>query len=166
MMRNSIFCFCILFFNVLNGQTPSFSSKVIASAGQYREVGTIGINYTIGEPLIRMATTSSNIFTFGFNQNENITNATVEIEGKTIDVKLSPNPVKDILTITLSGKIDMPLTWQLSDIMGRQLHAQRTLAGQSQCIIPMDNMPTGTYLIQFIDQKGNFLQAFKIVKSQ
>ena len=163
----SKFCIvlCLFCLGQLFAQT-TFSSKVFASAGQYKEVGAISVNYTIGETLVQTTTNGATTLTFGFNQPESITNAVVDINGKKIDINLSPNPVKDILHLSLSGNIDVPLTWTVSDVAGRQWAQTLTTVGQQAHDISLSNVPIGVYIVQAQLQNGALVQTFKVVKNE
>ena len=139
--------------------------QFIGSQCGFATVANIDISYSIGEVAIYAG---SNSATEGFQQPETIgvKVATIDVGGENIDVSLSPNPVKNLLTIKLEGKTNTPLKCILSDIAGQKWATNSLQAGQSQIIIPMESMPNGMYLVQLFEQKGVFLKAFKIVKSQ
>ena len=163
-MKNKfIFLFSLFCCGQLSAQV--FSPIVFANAGQYKEFPLISVNYTIGEALVITDNLGSTVFTFGFNQPESITNATVDINGRQIDINLSPNPVKDMLHISLSGNINVPLTWTVSDVAGRQWTQTLTAVGQQTHEIALSSVPSGVYIVQVQLQNGELVKAFKIVKN-
>jgi hypothetical protein len=125
----------------------------------------IDISYSVGEVAVSVG---GNGATEGFQQPETlgVRVATIDIGGESIDVSLSPNPIKNLLTLKLEGKTNTPLQCILSDIAGQKWASNSLQAGQSQIIIPMESMPNGMYLVQLFEQSGVFLKAFKVVKNQ
>jgi hypothetical protein len=163
-MRNKLIILCLLVVHQLCAQ--ELKPRVIASAGSYKEASSVGINYTIGEPLIQTATETNNILTFGFNQPESITNAVVDIEGKTIDVKLYPNPMQESLNIELKGDLNTRLIFTLTDLSGRQLLSKNLDVGQKTLAMPTNELSNGIYLLEMRHPEKGVLKSFQIAKAQ
>jgi hypothetical protein len=138
--------------------------RFIGSESGFKTVANVDISYSVGETAIFIG---GNGATEGFQQPETIgvRVATIDVGGESIEVTLSPNPVKTFLTINLEGKTNTPLKYILSDISGQKWATNSLHAGQSQIIIPMESMPNGMYLVQLFEQSGVFLKAFKVVKT-
>ncbi len=164
-MKSKLILLSLLLFGKLLAQTE-LSPFVYANAGQYKEVSGYSFNYTIGESLIQTAV-NNNTYTCGFNQPEviGIRLATVEIDGKSIEVKAYPNPVSDKLTIDLSEALTRSLVFTLSDVTGKKIYTQKVEIGTMQLQIPTDGLPLGVYLVAMRQEEGSILHSFKIAKS-
>lgn len=79
-------------------------------------------------------------------------------------VKVFPNPVKSIATLSIFADKEDKLQWQLTDARGRVLRSSNALIikGQNNISVDMNNLPAGMYQLQ---AKGQyFSQILKIQK--
>lgn len=82
-------------------------------------------------------------------------------EKNAIDISLYPNPVEDMLQITLGEYIPEKGQIKIMDISGREIQSQRIYYGQN--IIDMSQIASGMYLCVFTDGKRIF-RVDKVVK--
>lgn len=82
-------------------------------------------------------------------------------------VQAYPNPSAPAQGITLAIRTDQagPLTWQLTDVLGRLLSQQRAHLGVGAATLPLEasgSLPTGVYLLRV--QQGGQQQTLKLVR--
>lgn len=159
-----LFMFICLLTNQLHAQI--LSPNVWASAGRYQEASGVSLNYTIGELMIQTSVVGSNLFTFGFNQPENILNAVVDVDGKRLIINAFPNPVVDDLTINLSEALPQSCVVTLLDIHGKKVFVKEMAIGTTQLQISMTYQPFGMYIVELRQASGALLHAFKVVKNR
>jgi hypothetical protein len=77
---------------------------------------------------------------------------------KTLDLEVAPNPVKDVLNVTITTK-DKNLKGKLtlSSIMGTGLKSYE-VNDMKQLKISFSDLPSGVYLLHFSDEKGQSVQ--------
>lgn len=84
----------------------------------------------------------------------NKTDVTVGIWNRPIENELNvtvyPNPASTIMSIALGGEVNENLDFRMVDISGRTVMLEPALLGpnQNQVSISLDQIPTGTYLIE------------------
>ena len=80
-------------------------------------------------------------------------------------INVYPNPVKDILTITLDSKIEGDFSIQLINMLGEKLYRsnQHFGLGMSTVNIDFNSFDKGVYLVQIVDKELNSIN-FKVVK--
>ncbi len=82
-------------------------------------------------------------------------------EDNAIDISLYPNPVEDIMHVTLGEYIPENGKIKITDISGRQVLSQRLYYGQN--LIDMSTLASGLYFCVFMDGKL-ILRTEKVVK--
>jgi hypothetical protein len=90
------------------------------------------------------------------------TSATDESVGDiAIDISLYPNPIEDILQVTLGEYIPENGHIKITDISGRKALSQRLYYGQN--VVDMSRLPSGFYFCVFMDGQ-KILRTAKVVK--
>ncbi len=90
------------------------------------------------------------------------TTATDDIEGKpAIDISIYPNPVSDMLQVTLGEYIPQQGFAVITDLLGKKLLTQRIYYGQN--VLNLSTLSSGLYYCTFTDGK-RILEVKKIFK--
>ncbi|MFK8008085.1 MAG: T9SS type A sorting domain-containing protein [Saprospiraceae bacterium] len=80
---------------------------------------------------------------------------------KSINFNLSPNPTTDILTLQslnpITGKV------RIINLQGKIL-LQQEIIKETQIVIPVISLPSGIYILSFLDKESNQIVTKKIVK--
>ena len=80
----------------------------------------------------------------------------LDVEEQSIQsaVSVYPNPVSDVLNL-VSSYSEMTYTGYLSDIYGRKVMEIRPAPHSGTAILPMEHLPSGIYVLNLTDSKGN-----------
>jgi hypothetical protein len=142
------------------------AQMVVSAGGGAAQVGTVNIAYTIGQPTIASGTFTSGTVRFvtgGFEQPEFFSSVeTFEIDGKKVEITVSPNPTTNLLRITSDGLISENLSLTLTDLKGVVIKTQQF--DGSDTTIDVQELPHGLYFLQLSNTKNTVLKSFKIVK--
>lgn len=145
----SLIAAILLLAQISFSQLATLSPSVIASAGDYAEVGNISLSWTLGEIAVSTITASDIILTQGFQQSYDIEDTT-SIDLNPIDWQIIayPNPVRTEIKIQFDVLEPSDFWVELQDITGRILSQK-----QYKEIHPGDIVPIGmsdyTYGIYF-----------------
>ena len=83
-------------------------------------------------------------------------------------VQLFPNPVHDVLNLSVESRINSVSMLNIYDATGRRLLTKNIelSAGKQQIQISTDELPGGIYILQMEDAAGTVLQHYRFVKSK
>ncbi len=166
------FLWSLAFFMVsLCYPTLGLSQSVIAADGGSGQSGGISIAWTLGEFAVASLETSNGSITEGFHQPYLSISPIPAIGALPASTKneveysisLAPNPVRYQLQVKVKHQEAIPMTLQL-------LHANGSLLVRQQIETPTDfeldlsPYASGLYIIQFLEKKGQLIQAYKITK--
>lgn len=141
--------------SVLSGQ--AMAQSVLSAAGNTTET----LTWTLGEVFTESVMRSNVVrFSQGFNQPVVIsTSGILNIKGDNLTFTAGPNPVADVLYLTVSGS--GATTWQLYDLQGRMLDSGRMLDG-GQATVGFADRKAGEYLLRMENEAGS--RSVKIIK--
>ncbi|HJB73926.1 MULTISPECIES: T9SS type A sorting domain-containing protein [unclassified Barnesiella] len=153
MMKKAILLLSVA--SVLSGQ--AVAQSVLSTSGCTTET----LTWTLGEVFTESVLRSNVVrFSQGFNQPiEFSTSGILSIKGDNLTFTAGPNPVADVLYLTVSGS--GVTTWQLYDLQGRMLDSGRMLDGQ-QAVIGFADRKAGEYLLKMENETGR--RSVKIIK--
>ena len=134
--------------NPSGGDATGSSGTVAYSIGQVVYTTNTGINGSIAQGVQQ----AYEILTVGTYETELI-----------ISLTTFPNPTTENLTLQISEYNNEKLSYQLFDILGKQLNNGQITAQQTQ--INMNSLPTATYFINVVNQENKKVQSFKIIKN-
>jgi PKD repeat protein len=72
-------------------------------------------------------------------------------------LEVFPNPVQDLLQLRAEGLAGPEVAIRVRDLMGREILSQ-TASLQAQITLRATSLPTGTYVLEVQDEKGNRYQ--------
>ena len=170
-MKKAFLWSIALFLVGLFSPTLGLSQSILAADGGSSQSGGISIEWTLGEFAISSLQTSNGWITEGFHQPHLSISLIPAIgavpESKKDEVEyaisLAPNPVRYQLQVKVKHQEAIPMTLQL-------LHANGSLLVRKQIETPTDfeldlsPYASGLYIVQFLEKKGQLIQAYKITK--
>jgi len=136
----------------------SNAQDLISTGGDFFQMESGSISFTIGEPIIETLGNEDHILTQGFQQsNRDIATGNNELEY--LSINIYPNPTTDFVTVELSEIQE--LDYQLFDLNGIILsHGQ---ISQTETTISLNNYIPSIFILKLIDNnQGN--RTFQIVK--
>jgi len=151
----------VLFFlgtglTLLHGQ-----SAVVASGGDASGIGSA--SYSVGQVVYTTINGSGYSSAQGVQQAYNISIVTASKEEAAIKIGLAvfPNPVTDLLILSVSDTELLGLNYELTDNKG--LSIQKKKMESKEMDISMSNLADGIYYLR-ISETGSELKTFKIIK--
>jgi hypothetical protein len=95
----------------------------------------------------------------------NVGTASIEnISRNALDIKLFPNPMKDVLSIQLAEELTESYGIEITDLSGRLLITEKVTSNKMPTQLDVSNLPQGVYIINF-KFKNNIIVSRKVIKS-
>ncbi len=143
-----------------------FKPSVIANGGGKLSNASVKMSYTIGEAVTGKISNSSVIFTEGFQQSSaGITVSVTEKPAEGLEIRVFPNPSKDLVNISFNNKEAENIIIQLIDIKGIILYEKKTSDQIIETQIGLTGFAGNTYLLNLSTMSGKHLGTFKIQKT-
>lgn len=79
-----------------------------------------------------------------------------------VQSRVFPNPFVNGFTLTLDQPLSEVAVLELRDILGRVLHTQPTIQGNTNLEVTGLDLPAGQYLLRLVDTKGQMLAQHKL----
>ena len=156
----------VLFFGFLYAQT-NLSQDVLAAGGGVSKTSEIELQWTIGESVVGLASTSNRLYTVGFDQPVLISSKVIRdfAIDVTSQISVYPNPVENTLRVHFhEGKNDN-VKMILSDLHGRALVEKAVSSKLSLTEISVQHLISGVYQLRILSMDGTILKTFKIIKA-
>ena len=147
-----------------NGQ--SIVNDVIASAGMHSmNAAGVQLSWTIGEPITETNSNSTWILTQGFHQSwqSQGTIGQSPYEPSQLTVKVYPNPVREMLSVSLANN-HRTLLLDLYDISGRLIRHQESVPYQNIVTFPIRWLSAGSYLLRITTLDYNINESYRLQK--
>lgn len=121
-------------------------------------------SYTVGQTVYTSISGSTGSVSQGVQQAFQITVASaVEGAGEiTLEMEVFPNPTTEYLTLNIDDAETRDLSYQLSDMNGKQLEKKRVEGNQTG--IAMSNYAQATYFLKILDGNKE-VKTFQIIKN-
>jgi hypothetical protein len=153
----------VVFFSLFSASTVS-AQEVVSTQGDSYSNSNAGIDFTIGEVIIKTGTDGSHDLTQGFHQT-NWNFLGVEDFAPDYEASIFPNPTSDVLNIKTSSFENV--TYTLYDAQGK-LVLQSILAAEVTPI-QVSHLAPGAYSLQLTFEEGkksaSKSKTFKLIKS-
>lgn len=144
------------------------SPQVFASQGNTFKNGQFEISYTIGElAAVSTLTAVNQILTQGFQQPDKFTIAFVEDISSGWEASLFPNPVNDLLNLSIESSVYTQLEAKVFDASGRIVASYsnlKCLPGSVQFPISTQGFAAGAYLLRIHSKTGSFQKTLRFNK--
>ena len=146
--------------------SQSIVNDVIGSAGMH-SVSTTGtmLSWTIGEPIVETQGGATYILTQGFHQPWTASSSTSLPAPKSpfIEINVYPNPVRDILSVSLSNNQER-LYFDLYDISGRLIGHEESSPEQDLVLFSIRWLSAGSYLLNVKTKDQGFNETYQLQK--
>ena len=145
----------------------ALSPVVVGSKGGYDKTEGMSLEWTLGELEVNTLSNTSGIQTEGFHQS---TLKVIKIESQagspSLNITVSPNPVRSILTVKIQSDADSKLALKLVDVNGKILYTSIANSLSDSKEVDFTNYKSGTYLLNIYNETGSIYQSYKISKIQ
>ena len=149
---------------LLNAQV-SKEREVVANGGDYSSAPALALSWTVGEPAVADYQTTNWIVTEGFQQADDNPVGVWEptFPGKIV---VYPNPVQDQLSFDIETPKPMKVDIQVYDVTGKLVRQvpQFSVNRYHQGSIDLTQLPSGKWLIRFIDTQSQTQKTFRVTK--
>jgi len=122
------------------------------------------VSYSVGQVAYTTHTGSNGSVTQGVQVAYEIQTLGIKETALNITLAAFPNPTVDNLTLQIGNYNNEKLSYQLFDMLGRQLSKGQIVAAKTQ--INMNSLRPATYFIKVINQKNKKVISFRIIKTQ
>jgi len=160
-MKKAILGLLILF--SCNAFSQQNTPDVVAASGDYFTNVNGSLSWTLGEIAIETLNEENAILTQGFQQS-NFTMVTLREIENDYEIRLFPNPTRDILSIdfyNLSNPSKIEIC--LMDLQGKVIWTEKIDTSKSKNF-DIAHLATGMYLVRLTDTSRNIIKTFKINK--
>lgn len=151
-------------FSFIAYQAQTVTPVLVSNDGGYSSLSNGSISWSIGEPISETYNGPNQILTMGFHQPELNVSTLIKEQGNGSEILVFPNPVRDELTLNLSGLRSGKYEVSLNDVSGKLIY-------QTECNIEenastfklkMLEMAAGNYFIRV--NNSNYNKTVKITK--
>ena len=139
---------------------------MLGSAGMHgMSADGVQLSWTIGEPITKTVSNNTWILTQGFHQSwqHQGTIGQQPHENDYLTVKVYPNPVRELLSISLKNN-PRSLLFDLYDISGRLIRHQESAPNQSVVTFPIRRLAAGSYLLRITTADYSINESYRLQK--
>ena len=159
-------------------QAQHLSPSVISPSGDVSYSTDFSLEWTLGEIAVNTIHATDHIYTEGFHQpvlsvrvveapfNYNTTEYAENIASGDLKITVVPNPVTSILHVTIISNDPSEILLQLSDLSGKTVISTEVDPMVNSTDLDVSFLPSGLYLLQFIDGEGKMIKTYKVAKIQ
>lgn len=157
-MRYVILIFMLL---SLSSYSKSISKQVIGPGGQTFENGNYKLSYSVGEVAVGAMTDEDGTYQLGngYYPSLNLSTLTTETPELQLQVKVFPNPTKEVIYIT--HPTEQFFEVRITDISGKQT---LQTVHQKEQPLSVQTLTTGTYFITVTTRDSKQTNTYKIIK--
>ena len=137
------------------------AQTVTASSGGNFEGSKVAISFTVGELVTTTLHGNNSITTQGFQQPNLVITAIDELLNLSIKIEAYPNPVTDLIKLSVDNELPDESFYQLFDIKGSLLEKKRLNGLLTE--ISFESFVSATYFLNVTDGTQT-LKTFKIIK--
>ena len=123
---------------------------LLSNDGDHTILANGSIAWSIGEPVSETYNTANNIFTTGFHQPELQILTLIQEQGSNAQILVFPNPVKEILTVNMSGLSTGNYKFEMTDAIGKILFTKEMNITQSNNSfdLKVNEVAAGNYFLR------------------
>jgi hypothetical protein len=154
-------------FNFVKSQRAT--PDVLASAGDYYTSSTCNVNWTLGEISIESFSTTSGIFTQGFNQPDIYFLAIKDNAQPIKNFNIYPNPSSDYFNIEITGLKATDIYIDLVDLSGKKLSLPSFILktqpdGSVSNQYNISSIASGAYILHVYSHDDTVNKTYKLIK--
>jgi len=138
--------------------------KVISSTGGSAQLGSITLDWTVGEIATSSIQNTATLITQGFHQPKLKLTAIEELGAEIGTIKVYPNPTSDFLKMDLAFDRYRSVKVEMFDAAGRSVRSARMTGRLVAESINTHDLPAGNYFLYFLIDGNRFRKAFKVQK--
>lgn len=162
MSRLSLIILLLASIGCVNAQNPDL--KIISSAGGSTELGSLTLDWTVGEIATLSIQSASNLITQGFHQPVLKVTAIEELESAIGEIKVYPNPTSDFLQMELEFHRIRSVRIDMYDTGGRNVRSAEATGRLISQSIQTHGLPAGNYILHFLIDGNQYRKTLKIQK--
>lgn len=156
----------------------NLSPSVISPSGDVSYGPSLSLEWTLGEIAINTIHAGNRIYTEGFHQPVLFvailetpvdfleTEYTQNSAAGDIKITAHPNPVTAILKVTVESSDPAEILLHISDLSGKLVMSTEIDPTIITTELDLRFLPSGMYLLQFREENGKMIKAYKIAKIQ
>ena len=153
-------------FLTINAFSQTLTKSIIAPQGGVDSAAEMTLEWTLGENFIETVSKTNKIYTQGFHQpyfkvENQISNDFID---DLFGIKISPNPVRSLLSVKISGEIGDLLKAYMFDTQGRLVKEFDADSVNNIGLLDVSNLPSGVYYLSIRNNKDTTLKSSKIIK--
>ena len=146
--------------------SQDLSRNIIAAQGDFSQIESMTLEWTLGESFIETAITNNSMFTQGFQQSF-LTTARLNTETQVknpFNIVLYPNPVDALLHVYINSTERINLIISLYDVTGKFLKQETVLETDKDVTLDVSDLSSGIYLLKFSNADNSLIETHRIVK--
>jgi hypothetical protein len=161
MKKNKLLLFFTITFCL--GIANCLAQQSAVSSGGDASGSNGNISYSIGQTVYTTNSGSNGSVAQGLQQPYEISEvlASEDFSELVKDLRVFPNPTTDVLTINVVNTNDLQLDYQMIDMNGRVLIAQKNISNETN--ISVSSFPSAIYFLKITNQNKE-VKTFKIIK--
>lgn len=165
-MKKKLLMFVMLCLSSYTMFSQSFDRSVLASDGAVSSVGSVTLDWTLGELATTTLVTENGMLTQGFHQPQLSVSTLLSYENLETfyQVQVMPNPVSSILYVNVISDREEPLIVNLLDLNGKVLKKEKIDFPFDPLQFDMTRYPSGLYVIRVITENHQPVGLFKVNK--
>lgn len=158
--------FLTLFFGIKQGWSQNQKLEVIISAGDFSENSNYNVTWTVGEPVIKTIGNQTHFVAQGFNQTQWSVVGVWNYIPTDIEASVYPNPMSTDLNLSFPALNELQGKYQfvVYDLLYKPVFISQIESEEEN--YDLSFLGNGTYLVQLMDEDGQFLKTFKIIKNR
>lgn len=151
-------------FSFIAFQAQTVTPVLVSNNGGYSSLPNGSISWSIGEPISETYNGPNQILTMGFHQPEISVSTLIQEQGNESEILVFPNPVRDELTLNLSGLKSGKYDVSLNDVLGKLIYKTECNVEENSTTFKMKmlEMAAGNYFIRV--NNSNYNKTVKITK--
>jgi len=141
------------------------AQETVPASGGHASGDEGSVNYTVGQIFYNFQTGTNGSIIQGVQQPYEISvvSGIEEAKGINLEIATYPNPTTDFLILKVENLINVSLSYQLYDMMGKLLENKKLTGNET--IILMANYIPAIYLLKIYDSQKE-IKTFKIIKNK
>ena len=146
--------FLTLFFGIKQGWSQNQKLEVIISAGDFSANSNYNVTWTVGEPVIKTIGNQTHVVgVWNYIPTD-------------IEASVYPNPMSTDLNLSFPALNELQGKYQfvVYDLLYKPVFISQIESEEEN--YDLSFLGNGTYLVQLMDEDGQFLKTFKIIKNR